>query len=623
MGRMQRTLALSTRPSDVGPPWAAVSRTLTSFAARYSLGASVRCWPGASAPAPGLCVVGERTILVDGELLGFGAGGTDGLPEPELRRRMAVTLGVTIHEVGHANHSTKEMAVAAREEGVVEQMKLLEEPRMERALSARVPLARKFIPAAVRSINAPGLPASGEPLSRSAAVHIGVVLGGRRHAGTLPAELVALVDELVEQGLGEDDSEALGDLLTDATAIADDDPEAMVEAARRLREIEGGEGESGAGAGGEAVLGALLEALAGAESAAARELAEAPAAGDGENSGGGEEGAPQPDSGAASASDGIGPGPEPDRSEHVDEEKAEGIGELDPEALRRLSEAAATVAEISRELAEEIRKRERTGTGRSGGFGFGAGGGFAAEPGGLPGPTELRAARGLARALQKTKARRLAREAAPLPGKLQSSRAVSQAAREARGAPGRSELFRRRREVRQRLWAPEVGVAIDTSGSMRRHERALGSVLWVFAEAVGRIGGRFCAVGFGDEAELICSSERKLTRIPEFSCKGGTERFDLAAPILRSRLRYTDRCRPRLLVVASDGIWTSAVADSEAELAAISKLGVATVHAGIGAPPGREHGADRVVSVADPEAFGALLGEECRRALEARPRARA
>ena len=105
--------------------------------------------------------------------------------------------------------------------------------------------------------------------------------------------------------------------------------------------------------------------------------------------------------------------------------------------------------------------------------------------------------------------------------------------------------------------------------------------------------------------------------MPKFSCNGGTERFDLAAPILERELRLRDRRRPRLLVIVSDGIWVTHSDLSEAALRKIREAGVATLQTNIGGPP-HERGAERSGSIPDAESLGEVLGEECRRALERR-----
>lgn len=594
MGRLGRSVARRSRPSDFGPVWAAVTRTLTKLARHYSVTASVRCFPGASGVAPGVCDTRTKEILIDGALLGSDEAQLKGELTDALREQLAVALGVTMHEIGHANHSSHEVLAEARRARHLEEVKLLEEPRMEKQLCDRHPEAVRLIHAAVRTINAPGLPKPGAPLSRAAAAHIGVVLEGRTHAGTLPVELHRPVAALVETGLGASDAERLRELLGRVVAISDGEIEPMIAAAAELREIIGADPEAEVGdrPGAEA-LGELLEALAEAEGRAAAEA------------GAGEPG--EPDAGAGGGEAGR---------------EQEGIEAANAEQRAALEEAARTIEAVAREVADDARSTElREARRGSGGYGFGGHGSsrLTCKPGEPPGPAELRAAREFAKAIQRVRSRRIGRESSPVPGKFVAAKAMQAQAREELGAPGRPEMFRRRTELKAKLWAPEVGVAIDMSGSMGAYEEALAAVLWVASEGIRAIGGRFVAVGFGEEGQLICSSAGRLRKVPELVCGAGTERFDLAAPLLRERLRWSDRRRPRLCVIASDGIWTSAVTESEAQLAEINALGVATVAAHIGSEPGREHGAQRSVAVSDPREFGRMLGAECAGALERRP----
>ncbi|MQA73754.1 MAG: hypothetical protein GEU88_05315 [Solirubrobacterales bacterium] len=567
-GRLARAAALTTTPADVGPEWGALSAELSELAFRYAEGVGVRCWPKASAPAPGCCYLESGTILLDGELIREPAALGEIVAPPALRADLAVLAGVLLHECGHANHSRLEVNARAHEEGVAEEAKLLEEPRMETRFCDRHPIAKRFVRAAVRRINVEHLPEPGTPLTRAHAAHIGVVLGGRERAGTLPEELRERVWALVEAGVGADDATKLGELVPRACEIADGDAEAMVAAARELRELVGADSEA-----------ALPEALAGA----LRELIEATL-----------------EAAGAKAAGAI---------------AGEGDGELEDGELAEAREALERLAGRVRDEVSEAKEREERRRNR--GHGRGRGAGFGARPGSPPGPAERAAARAMERELRRVKARRTAREGSRVPGRFAARRAMRVEADRARGVVRLPEPYVRRVEVKASLWAPEVAVAIDTSGSMAVHCDELARVVWVAAKAIRAIGGRLAVLGFGDRGEVILAAGDRLASVPEFSCRGGTERFDLAAALIWTELRFSDRRRPRLLVIVSDGVWVSHADASEAELRRIREAGVATVHVGIGGPP-VEHGAARAGSIPDPAALGEILGEECRAALERR-----
>lgn len=578
-GRLRRAAALRVRPSDAGPVWSATSAVLTDAAQRFAEGVSVRCYPRASAPAPGCCYTEHGTILIDGDLISE-PGALGGELGAELRRELATLTGVLIHECGHAVHTHPAVLKECAGE-LIETVKLLEEARMERRLCERHPEARTFVRACVKQLVAQNIPEQGTEVSRGEAGWLVTILGARTHAGTLPAGLRAPVDELARRALGEADARRLAALMRRVSAIADGDAEAMVKAAREYREIIG-EPDGAVVAAIAALLGELAEAIGDAEASA-----QAAIAGEGDRSDGAPDGAP--------------------------DDVCDGDGDAVARARELLEEIEAT---LGGEVDAAKRRADEAGRLTRGGLRGGRPSGEipTGEPGGPPGPAELRAAAQLERELRRVRARRVAREGAMRPGRFHAPGAVRAAAARALGRPAQVEAFRRREEVASPLWAPEVAVLVDTSGSMAGHHEELGRVLWSCHRAVRRLGGRVAAAGFGNGAAILVRGAARLSRVPELRCGGGTGFVDEAVRACERELRLADRHRPRLCVVISDGEMYEADRERDA-LERLRRYGVAVVHVGIGRPP-RPMGGDRELCVPNAAECGRALGAECRAAME-------
>jgi hypothetical protein len=226
---------------------------------------------------------------------------------------------------------------------------------------------------------------------------------------------------------------------------------------------------------------------------------------------------------------------------------------------------------------------------------------------------EVVAGRRLATGLREARSKRLVKEGriAP-PGRFSGRGAMRQASELERGAPVRGLAFRARRTVVSALWHPQVGIAVDVSGSMGPYEGAVASVLWVAHGAVEQVGGRAAVALFGDEAELLCPPGRRLTEVPVVSAEGGAEDVGEGIEELRAVLPLSDVRRPRLLVLVGDGCWVSEpwAEAGERNIRELRAAGCGVVSVGIGSLP-EPHGETTRVAVADPLEIAAVIGRAC------------
>ena len=140
------------------------------------------------------------------------------------------------------------------------------------------------------------------------------------------------------------------------------------------------------------------------------------------------------------------------------------------------------------------------------------------------------------------------------PGRMRSREALRATAERSQGQmvtarPWRSTV--RRHSASRPL---VIGVATDTSGSMRWAEHAVAEFAYVYANAGHRIGARTAAVTFGDHVHRIARPNEVLTQIVRKTANDSTEEFDRAMAALDGVLHLTTPAySARILFVISDG----------------------------------------------------------------------
>jgi len=175
-----------------------------------------------------------------------------------------------------------------------------------------------------------------------------------------------------------------------------------------------------------------------------------------------------------------------------------------------------------------------------------------------PEPRHARMVTRLARALQRdaTPAVVRTRVSSQLPpGRLHGRGAMAAAADRAGGRITTATPWRASK--RHSVVRPPViiGVATDTSGSMKRYTNMLGEVAYVMAHGSKSVNAKFAAVTFGWTAEPVVRVGETPDKIRVRSANSGQEAFDHGMAALDGPLRLTDDSviGRKLLVVVSDG----------------------------------------------------------------------
>ena len=208
------------------------------------------------------------------------------------------------------------------------------------------------------------------------------------------------------------------------------------------------------------------------------------------------------------------------------------------------------------------------------------------------------------------------------PGKLNMRKIIQAKALETRGVFTQPTAFSKK--VRKHTDEPElsVGVMVDISGSMASAMNPMASTAWIMSEAVRRVQGRCAMVYYGSDVFPTLKAGQRLKDVNVYSAPDGTEKFDRAFRALDGALNLLNGEGARLLVVVSDGHYTSDEMESaKAWVARCSKNGVAVLWLPIG-----DNGATAkhicaganaqvVENITDPSVSALIIGKNAEKVL--------
>ena len=147
------------------------------------------------------------------------------------------------------------------------------------------------------------------------------------------------------------------------------------------------------------------------------------------------------------------------------------------------------------------------------------------------------------------------------PGRLRTREGVRRSAERAQGMMVTAKPWKGTKRTHSVAKPLVIGIATDTSGSMKWAESGVAEFAYVYANAGHRIGARTAAVTFGDDVHMISRPGEIMTHVRRKKANGGTEECDHAIAALDGVLHLTDPgTAARILIVVSDG---ALVKDSE------------------------------------------------------------
>lgn len=572
----------------------------------------VLCGPQVSPAPPAACEIARSLVYLDlDELL----GDREALEHGVTDRAVTGTLGVALHEVGHAKHTLLWVAEELHEQdqAIARDATLLEEPRMEAHLlrdfaarSARARFLKTAIPVAVADHILPQLQQSiaisamgGQAAARDAAATALVYTWGRVAAGTLQAGACAALEPAWGALLGPADTQALKDLMRDVVTIPDTDVPAMIAAAIRYRSIVGEAPPAGGGAGGPS-SGAAGDGDGTGDGAAG---------GADSSGGGGSQGSQgsrsEDDANAGDGGSDSGETGDPGDGASAGGDAATTLADRLQEAIEQAQQDAAARLEAEQAQGTDVGKKLQTATDltnqantaaqqpsaaaseieSAGGVGLPSG--RLADRGVDRPPTsdERRFADELARQLLRARVVQSKEVIKRLPGGRFNSRAAMRAsAQRMMGQPVTSHPWSVEPPSKQHLRAPHVLLIVDTSGSMSSTRPVIGSLCWTLDNAIRQIDGTLAITAFGNGIGTIHTGQTALKKVPDIVTSGGTAYGAEAMKLGATYIELENPRRPRAIYILSDGGWCDSRSGVEA-IKRYAEIGVPTVHLSIGVEP--------------------------------------
>jgi hypothetical protein len=576
-----------TRAEATPIEWLRAGRTIGELANKWSLRNDIVAYvgPGAGGQAPACFAPTTAEVEVNVDVaFGFGVKPeeVERLNERKVQYEFPKGTGAIMHEAFHARFSRWSMPQAHAElkSDEYQALILLEESRIEFQGLKSMPTARPFLRSCAMEIVIGDVKEDMEKQTptKSLTNLIGLV-HARIDAGILEEHEVAGVMELVENQIPADVVKQLRTIALSAQAheLHNDATELYplaIEWARIVRELAKERGdEEGENPVGEALKKLMSDVIDAMEEAS-------------------------------------------------DEISATNFGELaDQEQSEDWKDEVKGKAEDAKEQ-EENREIAKDVFGKSTGAGSTKSGSKLVDTR-SPNADELVAAVTIGQWLEKAKYReRDEHEVASIlpPGRLRTRAIVQNAALKSRGVNQQVEAFRR--TVRKHTDDPtlHVGVMVDISGSMGSAMQPMATTAWVMSEAVNRIQGECAMVYFGNDVFPTLKAGQRLKEVSIYSAPDGTEKFAKAFSALDGALNLLHGNGARLLVIVSDGQYTTDETRKAQEIVAKCKeAGVAILWLpfdnGAGADRLADNYAEVIREIANPAQAAETIGRAAERVM--------
>lgn len=166
----------------------------------------------------------------------------------------------------------------------------------------------------------------------------------------------------------------------------------------------------------------------------------------------------------------------------------------------------------------------------------------------------------IAQALEKAKYRdriRIESASTTPPGRLRTRSLVQGEAYRERGIMHEVQPFQRVQRKHTDDPNLTIGVMVDISGSMGSAMQPMASAAWVLSEAVRRVQGKVAMVYYGEGVFPTLKAGQHLDKVNVYTASDATEEFDKAFKALDGELNLLHGSGARLLVIVSDGQYTS------------------------------------------------------------------
>ncbi len=142
-------------------------------------------------------------------------------------------------------------------------------------------------------------------------------------------------------------------------------------------------------------------------------------------------------------------------------------------------------------------------------------------------------------------------------GKLRTKALVQAQALKERGVLTPIEAWRKKTRKHTDEPTLTIGVMVDVSGSMGNAMNPMASMAWIMSEAGKRVQAKSAMVYYGEDVFPTLRLGERLDEVRVYTAPDGTEKFDKAFQALNGTLDLLNGSGARLLVVVSDGAYTT------------------------------------------------------------------
>lgn len=143
------------------------------------------------------------------------------------------------------------------------------------------------------------------------------------------------------------------------------------------------------------------------------------------------------------------------------------------------------------------------------------------------------------------------------PGRLRARALVQGAAAKSKGVMVQPEAWRKTARKHTDDPTLKIGVMVDISGSMSDAMEPMAVTAWVLSEAAKRAQAKAAMVYYGSDVFATLKPGQHLDNVKVYSAPDGTEKFDKAFKTLDGSLNLLHSDGARMLVIVSDGQYTS------------------------------------------------------------------
>ncbi|MEY9861401.1 hypothetical protein ABH935_007042 [Catenulispora sp. GAS73] len=457
--------------------------------------------------------------------------------------RYPAAWGALVHEAGHATHSAWMPPPEAVGTAANSAAEILEESRTERAHLRYRPEDRTYLRACVTSLVTDDL--SGSDIDGTwAAAHAAGLILARRDVGILLDEEVEPLEAKVTEILGYEVLGELASIWNAAFGCADDDGETMLALGKAWCEALGQDPDQPEPSKDEQ-RSAEPNATTGKIWAAIAEVGELIAA---------TEARQEVEHAAA---------------DRRDRRKAKAAADRAAAELAKKVFAPEAAAIVPEGFFQDLAENPITGSRE-------------------PKRSERKEAGKLARALRQAAYRERASipttSAAP-PGRLIMRQALARDAQKAAGAVPTAEPWRHTRRLTTPTPPLRVGIAVDVSGSMKPAVGPIASATWILARAAAATDpdSRTATVAYDSGLTAINRPGRTPRQVVNFAAEGGQQALAEAIDVLNVGLELTRPGAGRVLVAATDGVYSTPELETAAErIAYLISTGCAVLQLHVG-----------------------------------------